>query len=196
MLDTLNTQLFLLLNAASGLHGAPLWIATVLAEWVIWLIPLGLSAVWLLGEPNDQRAAVKALLAGVLVLGLNQLIGLVWFHPRPFMLDIGHTYLPHVADSSFPSDHVSLLFAVGLALWTSKSIWTRRLAGLLLALTPLVAWARIYLGVHFPLDMLGALAAAGSVVWLLNTFKGQQFCRKLADSIDATFATIFGQKSS
>ena len=195
-MDALNTQLFLLLNAASGVQGAPLWLATALAQWMIWLVPLGLTSLWLLGEPNDQRAAVKALLAGMLVLGLNQLIGLAWFHPRPFMLDIGHTYLPHAADSSFPSDHVSLLGAVGLALWTSNSTWAKRLAGLLLAVTPLVAWARIYLGVHFPLDMLGALAAAGSVVWLLNTFKGQQVCRKLADIIDATFATIFGQKSS
>ena len=193
-MEALNTQLFLLLNAASGLQGAPLWVATALAEWVIWLIPLGLASLWLLGEPNDQRAAVKALLAGGLVLGLNQLIGLAWFHPRPFMLGIGHSYLAHVADSSFPSDHVSLLCAVGLALWTSSSVWAKRQAALLLAVTPLVAWARIYLGVHFPLDMLGALAAAGAVVWLLNTFKGQQLCLKLAVSIEATFATISGQK--
>jgi undecaprenyl-diphosphatase len=194
-MEALNTQLFLLLNAASGLHGAQLWVATALAEWVIWLIPLGLTSLWLLGEPSDQRAAVKALLAALLVLGLNQLIGLAWFHPRPFMLGIGHSYLAHVADSSFPSDHVSLLCAVGLALWTSASVWAKRLAALLLAVTPLVAWARIYLGVHFPLDMLGALAAAGTVVWLLNTFKGQQLCRKLADRIEAAFATIFGQKT-
>jgi undecaprenyl-diphosphatase len=195
-MEALNTRLFLLLNAPSGLHGVSLWIVTALAEWMVWLIPIGLTSLWLLGELNDQRAAVKALLAGVLVLGLNQLIGLAWFHPRPFMLGIGHSYLAHAADSSFPSDHVSLLCAVGLALWTSHSLWAKRLAGLLLVVTPLVAWARIYLGVHFPLDMLGALAAAGAVVWLLNTFKGQQLSRKLADSIDAGFAIIFGQKSS
>ncbi|MCR4298610.1 MAG: undecaprenyl-diphosphatase, partial [Gallionella sp.] len=28
-----------------------------------------------------------------------------------------------------------------------------------------VAWARIFLGVHFPLDMIGAVAVAGTV-WL------------------------------
>lgn len=42
-----------------------------------------------------------------------------------------------------------------------------RWAGLLLAVLGLpVAWARIYLGVHFPLDMLGAAIAAALSAWL------------------------------
>ena len=41
------------------------------------------------------------------------------------------------------------------------------MAGLALALLGLpVAWARIYLGVHFPLDMVGAALIAGLSAWL------------------------------
>ena len=196
MLEYFNTRLFLLLNAPAGLHGISLWTATAIAEWLIWLVPAGLTVLWLFGKVEDQRAAVKALVAGLIALGVNQLIALLWFHPRPFMAGIGHTYLPHVADSSFPSDHVTLLLSVGLALWTTDSILVRRLAGVLLAISPLVAWARIYLGVHFPFDMLGALGVAVGVMVLVNTVKGQKICYKLAAMIEGTFALAFGRKRS
>ena len=99
--------------------------------------------------------------AGLLVV---QLIGLVWQHPRPFMMDLGHTLIPHAADSSFPSDHLTLLWAVAFSFLAHQRT---RLAGLALALLGLpVAWARIYLGVHFPLDMVGAAAVAALCTWL------------------------------
>lgn len=196
MLEHFNTQLFLLLNAPAGLHGILLWTVTAIAEWLIWLIPAGLTVLWLFGKLEDQRAAVKALVASLIALGVNQLIAMLWSHPRPFMAGNGHTYLPHVADSSFPSDHVTLLLTVGLALWTSDSIWARRLAGVLLAISPLVAWARIYLGVHFPLDMVGAFGVATGVLMLVNTIKGQNACHKLAEMIEGMFAMAFGRKRS
>jgi len=196
MLEHFNTQLFLLLNAPAGLHGMSLWVATAIAEWLIWLVPLGLTVLWLFGKLDDQRAAVKALAAGLIALGVNQLIAMLWFHPRPFMAGIGHTYLLHAADSSFPSDHVTLLLSVGLALWTTDSILARRLAVVLLAISPFVAWARIYLGVHFPLDMFGALSVALSVLMLVNTLKDQNVCHKLAAMIESTFDIVFGQKRS
>ena len=175
MLEQINTQLFLLLNASAGLHGNALWAATAVAEWLVWLVPLGLTVLWLFGKAEDQRAAVKALVAGLIALGVNQLIASLWFHPRPFMAGIGHTYLPHVADSSFPSDHVTLLLTVGLALWTSDSIRARRVAGVLLAASLLVAWARIYLGVHFPFDILGALGVAILSVVIITLPVAQSF---------------------
>lgn len=196
MLEYFNTQLFLLLNAPAGVHGISLWTVTAIAEWLIWLVPAGLTVLWLFGKVEDQRAAVKALVAGLIALGVNQLIALLWFHPRPFMAGIGHTYLSHAADSSFPSDHVTLLFSAGLALWTTDSILARRLAGVLLAISPLVAWARIYLGVHFPLDMVGAFGVAISVLVLVNTIKGQNACYKLAEMIEGMFAMAFGRKRS
>ncbi|MHB1332799.1 MAG: undecaprenyl-diphosphatase [Sulfuriferula sp.] len=196
MLEHFNTQLFLLLNAPAGLHGMSLWVATAIADWLIWLVPLGLTVLWLFGKLDDQRAAVKALAAGLIALGVNQLIAMSWFHPRPFMTGIGHTYLLHAADSSFPSDHVTLLLSVGLALWTTDSMLARRLAGVLLAISPFVAWARIYLGVHFPLDMFGALGVAVVVLMLINTIKGQNACHKLAAMIEGTFAIVFGRKRS
>lgn len=80
------------------------------------------------------------------------------------MLDLGNTLIPHAADSSFPSDHLTLLWAVAFSFLMHRR---PRWAGLLLAVLGLpVAWARIYLGVHFPLDMLGAAIVAALSAWL------------------------------
>jgi membrane-associated phospholipid phosphatase len=51
------------------------------------------------------------------ILAINQAIGLVWQHPRPFMAGIGHAWISHATDSSFPSDHTTVSFGVALAAW-------------------------------------------------------------------------------
>ena len=80
------------------------------------------------------------------------------------MIGLGNTLIPHVADSSFPSDHLTLLWAVALSFLMHQR---PRFAGVFLALLGLpMAWARIYLGVHFLLDMLGAALVAGISAWL------------------------------
>lgn len=102
--------------------------------------------------------------SGLLGLLINQIIGLAWLHPRPFMIGLGHTLIPHVADSSFPSDHLTLWWAVAFSLALQRG---PRIAGVTLALLGVpIAWARIYLGVHFPFDMLGAIAVAAICAWL------------------------------
>ena len=89
------------------------------------------------------------------LLGLNQVTAAIWYHPRPFAVPIGRTLIEHAPDSSFPSDHVTFLIASGLGLLA----WTHhRWAGFaILVLSVPVAWARMFLGVHFPLDMVGAI---------------------------------------
>ncbi|STV87131.1 PAP2 family protein [Klebsiella michiganensis] len=69
------------------------------------------------------------------------------------MIPLGHTWINHPADNSFPSDHGTVMFSAAFALLSLRS----RAAGLFLLLAALpVAWSRIFLGVHFPLDMVGA----------------------------------------
>lgn len=157
-MQSLNEQLFLLLNAASA---PPFWAveaARGLAEGVIWLVPPGLVFGWLRGSRRVREALLAAAAAGLLGLALNQLIGLAWYHPRPFELGLGRQWLAHARDSSFPSDHVTLIWSVALMLLAPRA--TRIVGAALALLGVAVAWARVYLGVHFPLDMAGALLVA------------------------------------
>ena len=134
------------------------------AEWLIWAIPLLIGVGWLCGHEPTRKTLLIATASGVLGLLTSQLVSLLWWHPRPFMIGLGHTLIPHAADASFPSDHLTLWWAVAFSLLRQR---THRRLGLGLSLLGLpIAWARIYLGVHFPIDMLGAIGVAVCASWL------------------------------
>ncbi|MDE2203065.1 MAG: phosphatase PAP2 family protein [Burkholderiaceae bacterium] len=157
ILEAFNQALFLDINATMA---TPAWLvhmAVLIADFLIYLIPLLLVGMWLSGSAKQRNLALQACLVTMLALGLNQLIGLVWQHPRPFMIGLGHTFLPHAPDSSFPSDHVTIFSSIGLTLLSGRAC-RLGLPTLLAGLA--VAWARVFVGVHFPLDMIGALAIA------------------------------------
>ena len=65
--------------------------------------------------------------------------------------------IPHT--NSFPSGHAAVSFACAGTLATFVS---RRMAIALYVLAALIAWSRVYVGAHYPLDVLaGALLGIG-----------------------------------
>lgn len=191
MVDHLNLYLFSLINASAGLHGLPLLVTLFAATWLILLAPLGLAALWVGGDGPDRHAAVRAALAASCGLALSALAGLLWFHPRPFMAGIGHTFMRHAPDSSFPSDHATIMFSVALVLAASRAPHARRVGMLLLPLSLVVAWSRIYLGVHYPLDMLGALLLACCMAALANSRVGAALCAVLVGMMESAYRRLF-----
>lgn len=162
-LETFNQMFFLRLNANLSTADWKLNIAALMADYLIYVIPLMLVVLWCWGNTAQRELALKACVVTFVALGINQLVGIVWPHPRPFMMGLGHSFIPHATDSSFPSDHATVFGAVGLTMVFENS---RSIVGwVILLLGACVAWARVFLGVHFPLDMVGAVAVAG-VVWL------------------------------
>ncbi|KXU85894.1 PA-phosphatase [Caballeronia megalochromosomata] len=162
-LEALNHAWFLAINATPATPRWQIDIALVIADDFLYLIPALLALLWLFGDRDQRSAAVRACCVAFLALGLNQLIGMVWMHPRPFMIGLGHTFIEHVPDSSFPSDHGTLFASVALTFLLAGL----RRCGLLVALAGVaIAWARVYIGVHFPLDMAGA-AGIAFVAYLL-----------------------------
>jgi undecaprenyl-diphosphatase len=155
-MEELNQSLFLLLNANTP-STAMITLATFLAEWLIYAVPLLLAGLWLWGRREQRTAALTGVLSVALALVCSQLISTLWSHPRPFMLGLGQTFLAHAPEASFPSDHATVLFSLGFALLISA---LRKTAAALLLSGIVVGWARVYLGVHFPFDILGALLVA------------------------------------
>jgi undecaprenyl-diphosphatase len=92
--------------------------------------------------------AAAGLSADLLSLALRQLIG----RDRPFVLHPEPKPLVGQPSSgSFPSGHASAAFACATVIaWASP-----RLAVPVYVLAALVAWSRVYVGVHYPLDVLG-----------------------------------------
>ncbi len=156
-IEMLNRALFIKINGSPDTAPWVIGVAKVVANDIIYAIPVLLVIYWLWGSYVKRSLALKACLVAMLGVGINQIIGLAWQHPRPFMIGLGHTWMPHVADSSFPSDHITVFAGIGISLLFGGEIF----AGILTLVIGLsVAWSRVFLGVHFPLDMLGAIGVA------------------------------------
>ena len=180
---SLNHQLFLLINAEPGESHFLIALSRIVAGDVIGLVPLLLVLLWVRGRPERRGGLVATAMAAALALGANQIVGQFWYEPRPFMIGLGRTLMAHAPENSFPSDHTTFMLTVGIGLIATGAAprWGRivTLAGVL------VAWARIYLGVHFPLDMIASAIIAGIFaalsVWLVAP--AERFVVPLANRI-------------
>lgn len=190
MLEPMNLALFRWINAGAGLHGYPLGLAVITAEVLIYLMPASLVALWLTGANANRQAAVRACLAVVAALLVNQLIAALIYHPRPFELGIGHTYLAHAVESSFPSDHGTVMFTAGCVLLTSATVIARRFGVLLLVTGACVAWSRIFLGVHYPFDMIAALCMALVITRLFHTEAANKLCALLVARMELLYRRL------
>ncbi len=108
---------------------------------------------------EKQYTAFYIVFTVILGLGLNALIHLFSYHPRPFITYDVHQLVPHADDSSFVSDHSVLVFALAWTLFLRKDSWKY----------PVLIWAilvgisRIFVGVHYPADVIGgALLSLGT----------------------------------
>ncbi|MCP1313909.1 MULTISPECIES: phosphatase PAP2 family protein [unclassified Halomonas] len=163
-MDALNLALFELLNSPSN---APDWlvtIATLCASDIILVVPALLVLGWLLGDDASRRPLFEAFVATLLALGVSGAIGALWPMPRPFMVPVGEYLLEHAATPAFPSNHLTIMLTMAFSLTLHDR--TRRLGHALLVAAVPVAWARVYLGVHFPRDMIGALMLAPTMAAL------------------------------
>ena len=160
MLENLNYQLFYLINATPA---SPEWmidLATFLAKDLISIVPVLAAILWLWGPRSQVNAQRQLVIKVAMTLGVSVLVsyvlGLAFPHDRPFVEHVGYTFLHHAPDDSFPSDHGTVIFAFALAFLFWHRLWS---GALLMAIAAAIAWSRVYLGVHWPLDMVGGLLA-------------------------------------
>jgi undecaprenyl-diphosphatase len=135
------------------------------SEWL--LVPIGAVIVWGLARLRRRHAAVLLVIASLGGEALNQLLKLVFARPRPESAFFGYE-LP--ASYSFPSGHalVSACFYGSCAAIFTRPMQSkgRRIAIWVAAaaFAGLIGFSRIYLGVHYPSDVVAGYAAA--IVWV------------------------------
>ncbi len=158
MNNSVNVKLFTWLHAGAGDQPALDFLSVIAAELTPYLIIVCMAVYWFTTERQGKKVLLEG--AAVVVFGLlfNQLITVFYFHPRPYMMGLCKPLISHGPETSFPSDHATLLFGAALAL-LFRSGW--RLQGIFfLAVAMAGAWGRIYTSLHFPLDIVGSFVVA------------------------------------
>jgi membrane-associated phospholipid phosphatase len=138
-------------GAASGWSDYGLVLFVVLAAAGFWWTRSWARSLWVPG-------------AMVMAFVLSSLIKLAFGEQRPCrVLSVGHIAVacPPLGDYAFPSNHAVLAGAAAMAVWTLD----RRLGVLAAVNALLIAVARVYIGVHYPHDVVAGLLLGVLVAW-------------------------------
>lgn len=171
---------YLILKWINGLAGRNFWLdvgGIILAEFLIFCLPLIIILVYFFSAKRKDFLpfCLKIIFSLVIVYGLNYLISLYFRRPRPF-IDHGEIYqlakfFTKTTDYSFPSYHTAVTFIMAFAVLLD---W-RKFGIILLIPALLVGLGRVFVGVHYPTDVLGgiitALIATGAANFVFNYFK-------------------------
>lgn len=134
-----------------------------------YIVPTAVVALlvvgWFSGEERWRRVVVHALLALLLANLVVKLCNLTWFRPRPFTFNEVNLLFYYPSDSSFPSNSAAAVWSMAAAIWLRHR--ESRLGQGAILLAALMGIARIWVGIHYPLDILGG-AAVGflSAAWV------------------------------
>lgn len=137
----------------------------------LFLLPIIILGVfWSLRSwPSQQKIFVFAGLSLLVVYLTAQVAGHLYFDPRPFVVGHFTPFIRHAPDNGFPSDHALLVFTLA----SIGFFLSRKLGIVLLAIALLVAVARVYVGLHHPIDVIGSALISivlTSAVYLFLSF--------------------------
>jgi undecaprenyl-diphosphatase len=138
------------------------------AEYVIFGVFALVVASWFVRSGNDESrriAVYTAVLTGALSIAAVMVIQHFYVHQRPFVTRSDVVLLvKHSADASFPSEHATAAFALAAGI----AVYRLRYGLLLAALAALISFARVYVGIHYPYDVLGGAAIGGGFALALR----------------------------
>lgn len=155
-------HIFTVVNGVSWPHWVAAQIAKPLSNAVYGIIAL--TGV-LLVLPKYRKRAWQYVVAAGAGFATAFIIEHLIDRARPVGLTHDVILRANQDGAGFPSGHVSTLTAICLTVWLFVS-WPWRIA--LLVLVAAEAWARVFLGVHAPLDVVGGLGVAAIVVAVLH----------------------------
>jgi membrane-associated phospholipid phosphatase len=133
--------------------------------WTVVAIALGLS------KKQAYRRTAFYLILTVLATALpGYLVQFAVSRLRPFqVLPNGHYLLVPLSQPSFPSGHTLVVCAFATVVWFT--LGNRKIAMLLTIEAAMVSFSRVYVGAHFPMDVIGGVffgVAIGSAVMLFQ----------------------------
>ena len=183
---------YTLFKAINGLSGGSVadavfkFLAQDMVGVLIGLVALTFLIPWRSQRTERRRGAVLATASAALGLLINQPIAHLVERTRPYIAHPSHAHLliSRSHDPSFPSDHATGAFALAFGIW----LYDRTIGSMLFILAGVLGFARIYVGTHYPGDVIGG-ALIGIGVASLLYFIGP--LRRLVETVAARAGDVW-----
>lgn len=165
----MNLYLFHKINGLAGNYPLLDSAGIFLAKYLGYVLAiLALILFW-----RKKKIIIQAFLSAVIArFVLVELARWLWPISRPFVDGNGTLLISHAETASFPSGHAAFFFGLSAVIY----FYNKKIGTILLAASFLVAVSRIFVGVHWPADILmGASIGILSASLVLVLFKKIRF---------------------
>lgn len=127
------------------------------AKYLLWIL-VGLAFAWFLKQPGEKQKKLLLFAAASFpaIYVASRFIAGFYYNPRPFVVDAFVPLIPHDPDNGFPSDHILLSAAIAVIIYP----FSRKVSAISWVLVILVGVARVLVGVHHPIDIIGSIVMA------------------------------------
>ncbi|WP_348633506.1 undecaprenyl-diphosphatase [Mesobacillus selenatarsenatis] len=163
----MDLKLFQLINRLSGRVSPVDQVMILISNRVRYAYLLILILMLFKNRLNKQIALETGMSVAISFI-LHFFIHIFYFKPRPFMKRRVGILIPSKMDSSFPSKHTMLAFAAS----TTVMMFHRTLGTIMMWMSTLTGFSRVWVGHHYPLDIIGSaiLGSLTSVVARIISF--------------------------
>jgi len=164
----MNMELFRLINNLANKNGVIDRIMIFFSNYVPYIFMAVTVIVFILGIKQKKCKYREIAFSTIFITIINMMINLIIrsiFHvDRPFIHNKVNLLVPHDAASSFPSNHATGTMSIALGLGK----YNKTLEVIMTILSIIVGFSRVYVGDHYPADVIGAYVIVFATSYIYN----------------------------
>lgn len=130
-------------------------LAIFCAEYLIYFLVAGAILLFFFIKKQERIRYLILIVSSVILsrLVITELIRLFWHRFRPFVDYSVNQLIEHSASGSFPSGHITFLFPLAAVIY----FFNKKFGIAFFILSFSVGAARVFVGIHYPFDILGGI---------------------------------------